>query len=141
MSNKYSIKRIAVYLVGLVILSLWIDLNTKTNLGIAPIVSVPYNISVITGYLLGIVTFAYYVFLILLQILIKKREFKMWQFLQIPCAFLTSAGMQFFDNIIPGSNSMFISLLYLAAAVFLTAIGAGVVVEMNIVPNPADGFA
>lgn len=140
-NNKYTLRRIAVYMIGLVILSLGIDLNTKTNLGIAPIVSVPYSISAITGYLFGIVTFVYYVFLIFLQMLIKKKEFKIWQFLQIPCAFLTSAGMQFFDNIIPASKSIFTGFLFLMGAVFLTAIGAGIVVAMDIVPNPADGFA
>ena len=140
-SNKYSVKRIAVYLVGLVILSLGIDLNTKTNLGIAPIVSVPYVISMRTGYLLGIVTFAYYVFLILLQILIKKKDFEIRQFLQIPCAFLTSAGMQIFDSIIPSPKSIWESFIYLFLAIVITAIGAGVVVEMDIVPNPADGLA
>lgn len=140
-SNKFSIKRIVVYLIGLVILSLGIDLNTKTNLGIAPIVSVPYIISLKTGILLGIVTFAYYVFLILLQILIKKKAFKIRQFLQIPCAFLTSAGMQIFDNIIPSPKSILESCVYLFLAIVITAIGAGVVVEMNIVPNPADGLA
>lgn len=140
-NNKYTLKRIAVYVVGLVILSLGIDLNTKTNLGIAPVVSVPYSISAITGYMLGIVTFVYYVFLIFLQILIKKKDFKFWQFLQIPCAFLTSAGMQFFDNIIPASKSIHTGFLFLIGAVILTAIGAGIVVTMDIVPNPADGFA
>lgn len=140
-SNKYTLKRVAVYIIGLVILSLGIDLNTKANLGVAPVVSVPYSISVITGYLLGIVTFFYYVFLIFLQILIKKKDFKIWQLLQIPCALLTSAGMQFFDNIIPASKSICTGILFLIGAVFLTAIGAGVVVAMDIVPNPADGLA
>lgn len=43
------IKRIIVYIAGLIILALGIDLNTKTMLGISPIISVPYNISVISG--------------------------------------------------------------------------------------------
>ena len=139
--SRYTARRLAVYFIGLIILSLGIDLNTKTKLGIAPVISVASNISVITGVMLGLVTFLYYVFMIFLQILIKKKEFKLWQFLQVPCAFVTSAVMQIFDMIIPTPDSLAMRLVFLAGAVLLTAAGAGVVVAMNIVPNPADGLA
>ena len=135
------IKRIIVYIAGLIILALGIDLNTKTMLGISPIISVPYNISVISGWLLGAVIFSYYVLLVILQILIQKKDFPVYQFLQIPCAFVTSAAVQIFDNVIPVPGHIALKIIVLILAIVVTAIGASLVVGMKIVPNPADGLA
>ena len=135
------IKRIIVYIAGLIILALGIDLNTKTMLGISPIISVPYNISVISGWLLGAVIFSYYVLLVILQLLIQKKDFPVYQFLQIPCAFITSAAVQIFDNVIPVPGHIALKIIVLILAIVVTAIGASLVVGMKIVPNPADGLA
>ncbi len=136
-----TIKRIIVYIAGLIILALGIDLNTKTMLGISPIISVPYNISVISGWLLGAVIFSYYVLLVILQLLIQKKDFPVYQFLQIPCAFVTSAAVQIFDNVIPVPGHIALKIIVLILAIVVTAIGASLVVGMKIVPNPADGLA
>lgn len=135
------IKRIIVYIAGLIILAFGIDLNTKTMLGISPIISVPYNISVISGWLLGAVIFSYYVLLVILQLLIQKKDFPVYQFLQIPCAFVTSAAVQIFDNVIPVPGHIALKIIVLILAIVVTAIGASLVVGMKIVPNPADGLA
>lgn len=135
------IKRIIVYIAGLIILALGIDLNTKTMLGISPIISVSYNISVISGWLLGAVIFSYYVLLVILQLLIQKKDFPVYQFLQIPCAFVTSAAVQIFDNVIPVPGHIALKIIVLILAIVVTAIGASLVVGMKIVPNPADGLA
>ena len=37
--------RIALYLVGIIVLALGITLNTKTNLGVSPIISIPYAVA------------------------------------------------------------------------------------------------
>lgn len=41
--------RLLIFFAGLVVLSLGIDLNTKTQLGISPINSVPFNVHQLTG--------------------------------------------------------------------------------------------
>ena len=135
------IKRIIVYIAGLIILAVGIDLKRKTMLGISPIISVAYNISVISGWLLGAVIFSYYVLLVILQLLIQKKDFPVYQFLQIPCAFVTSAAVQIFDNVIPVPGHIALKIIVLILAIVVTAIGASLVVGMKIVPNPADGLA
>lgn len=52
--------RFLLYFVGLFILALGLTLNTKANLGVSPIISVPYSISQITGYNFGDLTFVIY---------------------------------------------------------------------------------
>lgn len=138
---KYTAKRIIIYIIGLIVLALGIDLNTKSQLGISPIISIPYNISQITGLMLGGVIFVYYVFLVVLQWLIQKKDFPIYQFLQVPCAFVTSAAVQVFNNILPTSDNLVLRIFILLLAIVITAIGASMVVGMQIVPNPADGLA
>lgn len=49
-SRNKLIIRWVFYLLGLLILALGIMLNTKANLGVSPIISVPYSISHIIGF-------------------------------------------------------------------------------------------
>lgn len=53
-SRNKLIIRWVFYLLGLLILALGIMLNTKANLGVSPIISVPYSISHIIGFNLPI---------------------------------------------------------------------------------------
>ena len=46
--TELNYKRIGIYLLGLLILGCGIDLNTKTQLGVSPIISVAYNIAYLT---------------------------------------------------------------------------------------------
>ena len=48
------------YLAGLLILALGLTLNTKTGLGVTPIISVPYSIAQIFGFNFGDATLVAY---------------------------------------------------------------------------------
>lgn len=141
LSSFRCILRLAVYLAGIVLLALGITLNTKTLLGVSPIISIPYNISIITGAALGFVTFLFYCALILLQLILLRRDFHPVQFLQIIMSLLTSLFIQIFDDILPSASSVPARLFLLLLAVVITGIGAGLTVGMKIIPNPADGMA
>ena len=136
-----SVKRIVIYCIGIVILACGITMNTKTNLGVSPVISVPYNITQILGLPLGLPVFVYYAFLIFLQYVLLPKEFTFKKFLQIICALLTSACVQVFDIILPSPDSWILRILMLAAAILLTGLGMNISVGMDIVPNPADGLA
>ena len=47
--QKKWILRIALYLIGIMVLALGITLNTKTNLGVSPIISMPYAVAQISA--------------------------------------------------------------------------------------------
>lgn len=51
--NKKMVKRIIIYVAGLLVLALGIILNTKAGLGVSPIISVSYSISQINGFNFG----------------------------------------------------------------------------------------
>lgn len=135
------LKRIMIYLIGIIVLALGITLNTKTNLGVSPVISVAYCAADLTGVAFGAATFIQYMILIGLQVLILRKRFKLWQLLQIGASFLTSWFIDFYDRVLPQAQSMPVRLVLLAAAVVITACGIILTVGMEIVPNPADGFA
>lgn len=134
-------KRVLTYCIGILILACGITLNTKTRLGVSPVISVAYNIAQILHTPLGPTTFVYYAFLIFLQFLLLPKDFSLVQCGQIICAFLTSAFIQLFDLILPSPDGMPFRLLLLFVAIFLTGLGASITVGMKLVPNPADALA
>ena len=85
-------KRLLIYFVGLFILALGLTLNTKANLGVSPIISVPYSISQITGLNFGDLTFIEYVGFVFIQIWIhiseKNKKRILSDLLQLPLSLI-----------------------------------------------------
>ncbi len=143
-SNSFTLRfmpRFVIYSVGIVILTLGITLNTKTLLGVSPIISMPYTISVLSGGALGVLTFIFYVILISLQFVLLRKEFELTRLLQIFMSLVSSIFIQIFDYLLPVPEGILLRFIVLAAAIILTGIGAAITVAMKIVPNPADGLA
>ena len=78
------LKRYLLFLVGLFINALGVSLITKASLGTSPISSIPYVLSLNFKFTLGNFTIFFSIFLILLQILILRKNFKLENILQIP---------------------------------------------------------
>lgn len=69
--KKYSkILRIIIYIAGLLILAFGIILNTKSGLGVSPIISVAYSISTIGNLNFGDTTFALYAIFVMIEMLL-----------------------------------------------------------------------
>ena len=119
LNNKTN--RIIVYIVGLFILALGLTLNTKANLGVSPIISVPYSISQITGLNFGDLTFIEYALFVLIEVLIhlsennKKRILS--DLLQLPLSLVFTRLLNIFSAYIPTSNQFGVQLLILAMAI------------------------
>ena len=134
--------RAIIYLIGLIVLALGIVLNTKTLLGVSPIISIPYNVCHIWHLNLGATTFVFYCFCVLIEAFLKGKQFKLYELLQIPMSLVTSVFINFFDqylNIVP--ETMIEKTIILILAVIVTGIGAATMVNMKLVPNPADALA
>lgn len=126
------------YMIGMIVLALGITLNTKTGLGVSPIISVPYCIATIFHLNFGNITFLVYVLFVLAE-WIMNRHAKV--FLQLPVALVFTRFMNLFNQFIQISFSGFISnLILLVIAVILTGIGAAMSLNMRLVPNPGDGI-
>ena len=128
--QKKWILRIALYLIGIMVLALGITLNTKTNLGVSPIISIPYAVAQIFGYETGTAVFVAYLIFIVLQIVLLKGKFPPFQLLQVAASYLTSAFITIFDRVLPVPEQMGSRLLVLALAIGM--IGAGRPVGIGI---------
>lgn len=134
------VKRLGLYFLGILVLGFGIVLNTKTGLGVAAINSVPYGISEMTNLSLGTVTTILYIIFVVIQIMIyRKIDFKV--ILQIPFSYFMGYVIDFYDSLLNFTIvSLPIAFILLGIAIVATALGAYVVVTLDLIPNPADGM-
>lgn len=132
------------YVVGMFILALGLTLNTKANLGVSPIISVPYSISQITGLNFGDLTFVVYAIFVVVQIIIhirlKNHKRIASDILQLPLSLIFTRLLNIFTVHIPTSQNLGIRFIILTFAIICTGIGAAMSLSMQIVPNPGDGI-
>lgn len=135
-------KRYEVFFVGLFINSLGVSLITLADLGTSPISSVPYVLSLNFPLTLGAFTVIFNAFLILLQLLILRKDFKPEYFLQIPATILfgyfIDLTMELFRFIHPAAYPAKILALLIGCLV----LGFGVYLEVlaNVVMLPGESF-
>ena len=126
------------------ILALGLTLNTKANLGVSPIISVPYSISQITGLNFGDLTFVVYAIFVVVQIIIhirlKNHKRIASDILQLPLSLIFTRLLNIFIVYIPTSQNLGIRFVILTFAIICTGIGAAMSLSMQIVPNPGDGI-
>lgn len=82
--NNYIVKRYIIFLIGLFVNSLGVALITKANLGTSPISSIPYVLSLNYPFTLGNFTIFFSILLIILQLILLGKNFKVEHLLQIP---------------------------------------------------------
>lgn len=134
------LKKVFIYIMGILILGFGVILNTKTGLGVAAINSVPYSLSFMTDLTLGNWTTILYIVFVVFQIIIY-RKFDMKVILQIPFSYVMGALLDFYDNLITFIPiQMYQSLIMLVIAILMTGFGVYLVVSMNFIPNPPDGM-
>ena len=88
-SVKHWVRRLICYGIGMLVLTCGITLNTKTLLGVSPIISVPNSLSVLFGWDLGWVVTLFYLLCVAVQLPIKGRRFGILDVLQFPVSFLS----------------------------------------------------
>ena len=77
------ILRIVVYIIGLFFLALGVAFSINSGLGVSPVNSLPYVISLITGVEIGTMVIIVFSFYILVQILVLRKDFKWINLTQI----------------------------------------------------------
>lgn len=136
------LKRYIVFLIGLFINSLGVSLITKANLGTSPISSIPYVLSLNFPFTLGQFTIAFSLLLILIQLIILRRNFKAEHLLQIPISILfgyfidLTMVMLFFVN----PQTYLSSVFYLLVGCVILGFGVYTEVLANVAMLPGESF-
>lgn len=162
-SKKSTVLRILFYISGLLVLALGIILNTKSGLGVSPIISVAYSISTIGDFNFGNTTFMLYTVFVIIEIVLhtirnprmRKNANKalepavhkslplilLMDLLQLPLSLIFTRFMNLFSAWIPAPGDNFVlKLVLLFFGIVLTGIGAAMSLNMRIIPNPGDGI-
>lgn len=136
--NKKTMNRWIIYGIGMITLALGLTLNTKSNLGVSPIISVAYLFSNITNISFGDVTLLYYCIFVVCEFFLN-HEWK--NFLQIPFSIVFTRFLNLFSSMFTFQCHVLPSQLFvLLLAIICTGVGAALTVNMDIVPNPGDGI-
>lgn len=141
LTGKQWIIRWLIYLAGMMVLALGITLNTKTGLGVSPIISIAYSVSEIWELNFGNMTLVLYCLLVVAQFVIRRKNSRLTDLLQVPVALLVSQLLNLFDYLLDIQfTSFWWNLLLLIGAILLTGLGVVLSVNMRLVPNPGDGI-
>ncbi|OUQ65635.1 hypothetical protein B5E53_12230 [Eubacterium sp. An11] len=133
--------RIFFYILSLLILALGLTLNTKTGLGVSPIISVSYSISQIFHLNFGNTTLVWYTVFVIAQLIIRGKNRRWYDLLQIPLSIVFTRFLNLFEKCIPWETDSFAAnMALLIVAIICTGVGAAMSVNMRLIPNPGDGI-
>lgn len=135
-------KRYLIFLVGLFVNSLGVSLITKANLGTSPISSIPYVLSLNFPFTLGNFTIFFSIFLIVLQLIILRKNFKLEHILQIPVSiifgYFIDLTMILFSWVNPETYIM--KIVYLLIGCLILGVGVYMEVLADVVMLPGESF-
>jgi len=154
-----------IYLVGLSVIAVGINLSKLSGLGISPVSSIPGVLAKrFPSASLGSMVIVVYCVLVLAQLVVLKKDFKVKNILGVPVAIifglmvdfvgishfkLTLAGIDIgikaeFDGLmmaIPAPEHYAMKLVYLFASILVIGIGVFIYLMPSLVPMPAEGLA
>lgn len=132
-----------IYGIGVLMLAVGITMNTKTGMGVSPIVSVAYSAARIFGWSLGSMTFAVYCLFVAGEFLLRGKHYRWKDLLQLPFSLVFGELLDLVDRLVTYDSthhSLAENLCFLVAAVVACGIGVVMTVNMQLVPNPGDGI-
>ena len=142
MSAPQPLKRYLLLAAGLVIMAFGVAFSIKAGLGTSPISSVPYVLSLFTPLTVGSATIALHVTLILLQILVLRRQYDPIQLIQLPVALvfglLTDFSVWAIQAISPSSYPM--QWVLCIIGILLVGIGVSFEVTAGVVTLAGEGM-
>ena len=135
-------KRYLIFLVGLFVNSLGVSLVTKANLGTSPISSIPYVLSLNFPFTLGNFTIFFSIFLIVLQLIILRKNFKLEHILQIPVSIIFGYFIDFAMILLSWVNpeEYLMKIVYLLIGCLILGVGVYMEVLADVVMLPGESF-
>ncbi len=142
--NKINIiNRCLLLLTGLFTIALGVVLLVKANLGITPVSCTPYILSLYFPLTLGMITIAFDVSFILMQIILRRRNYKIIQLLQLPVVmcfgFFIDLAMYLVRDLSPGNYVT--KLLICLLGCLVLAFGVFMEVKAKVTYLAGEGLA
>jgi uncharacterized membrane protein YczE len=143
MKKDKLLKRCIVLVIGIFIMAIGVALSIKANLGTSPISCVPYVYSLGFPMTVGLLSIIVNVLMILLQIVLLKKEYQLIQLLQLPVALVFGFFIDFAMFLLSGlqpSNYIYQWILCLLSCVII-AFGVFLEVKANVTYLAGEGLS
>lgn len=134
--------RLPMYFIGLFIMTVGIAFSVRSDLGVSPVSSPPYTLTVVWNVEMGIATFLFHVALVLLQILLLRRKYKPKNLLQLAVGVVFGLFTTFCNSLvimIPMLDILPFRIIMLAVSIVIVAIGIFLYVPADIMPLAGEG--
>ena len=157
--------RLLIYVVGLFIITIGINISKLSALGISPVSSIPAVLAdIIENVSLGNMVIVVYCVLVLAQLVVLRKKFKWKNVLGVPVALIFGLMVDFtgvaaynikigtidlgipytFNGLLmnfPKPANVFMQFVYLFASMIIIGIGVFIYLRPKLVPMPAEGLA
>lgn len=123
-------------------MTLGIALSVKSNLGVSPVSSIPYTMTCVWGIEMGKATILFHAVLVLLQMLILRKNFEIKNLLQIPVGIIfgyVTTFCNYLVSFLPNTDNLILRILMTLASTFFVAPGIFFYVPANVMPLAGEG--
>lgn len=135
-------KQLIMYFLGLFTMTIGVALSVKSNLGVSPVSSIPYTMTCIWGIEMGKATIIFHCFLVLLQMILLRRNFKPVNLLQVLVGIVFGYFTTFCNwgvSFLPTPENLVIRLLMMLISTVIIAFGIFMYLPPNIMPLAGEG--
>lgn len=140
--NHNIVKRLLMYIVGLFVMTIGIAISVKSNLGVSPVSSIPYTMTCIWGIEMGKATILFHCFLVLLQIILLRKNYKLKNLLQIVVGIVFGYFTTFCNwgvGFLPDPQNIIIRVCMLLISTIFIAFGIFLYLPPDIMPLAGEG--
>lgn len=141
--NRLNLRvRFLMYFAGLFIMTIGIALSVKSNLGVSPVSSIPYTMTCVWGIEMGRATMLFHIGLVLLQVLLLRKNFRMVNLLQILVGVVFGYFTTFCNwgaSFLPAPTGIEMRVAFSLVSVVLVAIGIFFYMPANVMPLAGEG--
>lgn len=139
---KHMKVRIPMYFIGLFIMTIGIAFSVKSNLGVSPVSSIPYTITCVWGIEMGKATILFHVVLVLIQILLLRKNFKPVQLLQVVIGVVFGYFTTFCNYMVsylPTPHNLAIRIAMVLISTVFVAFGIFLYLPADLIPLAGEG--
>ena len=136
-------KRLALYFLGLFIMTAGIAFSVLSDLGVSPLSTLPYAVELWTGFDMGLGTMVMHAFFVLAQLILLRKKFHPIILLQIPAGIVFGWFTTLCNGLvlmIPRTDFIQLQILLQLISILLVAIGIYIYLPANIIPLAGEGI-
>ena len=136
-------QRLALYFLGLFIMTAGIAFSVLSDLGVSPLSTLPYAVELWTGFDMGLGTMVMHAFFVLAQLILLRKKFHPIILLQIPAGIVFGWFTTLCNGLvlmIPRTDFIPLQILLQLISILLVAIGIYIYLPANIIPLAGEGI-